>query len=160
MCMKYINVNVQCFAKGSIGAWNNSDFSKMISSVKAKDKDSSIIVDGFDIAVFINVRGTQSGTNTNNALDMKRKLHFRVRLTKLDSDKSKQLSYDLKDFSVDLSDRNIVQKACFEYIDLVQALRVNNLQLEEKGNYVIKILLKDDTMDLYDVQMVHPIVIE
>lgn len=160
MCMKYVNVNVQCFAKGSVGIWDNSDFSKMISSVKAKDKDAGIVVDGFDVAVFINVRGTKSGINIDNPLDMNKKLHFRVRLTKLDSNETKQLSYDLKDFTIDLSDQSMVQQACFKYIEFVQVLRVNNLQLKEKGNYVIKILIKDDTMELYDIQMVHPITIE
>ena len=91
---------------------------------------------------------------------MKRTLNFRIRLTKLSENPEEQISYDLNDFDIDLSDDSIIKKACFKYAERIEVITVNKLELDTNGSYVIKVLVKDNEKELYDVQMLHPLYIK
>ena len=160
MCMKYVNSNIQCFDLASKGLFGTIGLSDIIESVKSSQKDDKFVVGNFNIVAFINIRGTKSETNKNNPLDMGRKLNFRIRLTKLSETPEKQLSYDLKDFDIDLSDKSIIKEACFKYVERIDVTPVKELQLNDKGAYVIKLLVKDSDEELYDVQMLHPLYVK
>ena len=156
MCMKYVNCTVQCFDKGVRNIFAPMTFSSIIGSVESKEKNGSYYIDGFTINTFINIRGTGDGNNPNNPLDMKKTLDFRIRLTKMDPDINNRLSYDLKNFRIDLSNQDIIKKACFPYVDIIDIIDVKGVSLQSKGNYVIKVLIKESNESLFDVQMLHP----
>lgn len=160
MCMKYVNSNIQCFDNTTKDLFGNIGFSSILESVKSEQNDDKFIIDKFNIVTFINIRGTKSESNSNNPVDMKKKMNFRIRLTKLSENEDEQISYDLKDFDIDLSDESIIKKACFKYAERIEVTTVNKLELESKGSYVIKILVKYDEDNLYDVQMLHPLYIK
>ncbi len=160
MCMKYINSNVQCFNLSTKGLLGNVGFSSILDSVKSIQKEDKYIIDDFSIVTFINIRGTKNENNMENPLNAKKKLNFRIRLTKLSENEDEQISYDLKDFDIDLSDESVVKKACFKYIERIEITNVENLTLSSNGAYVIKVLVKNSEEDLYDVQMLHPIYVK
>lgn len=160
MCMKYVNINVQCFETKTNAIFGNREFLSLLDSVKAERKDNKYSIGGFSVVTFINIRGTKNTDTKDNPLNKKEKLDFRIRLTKLTADKNKQTSYNLKDFSMDLSDESVVSKACFNYIERIEITNVEDLMLDEPGSYVIKVLVKTSSSDMYDVQMVHPIKIK
>ncbi len=155
MCMKYVNVSVQCFDRNPLKFLGGSGISALLDSVKCVEKDGKYVISRFDIVTFINVRGTTAGENPQNPLDQGSVLDFRVRLTKLDDNPEKQVSYDLKDFVVDLSDDTICHRACFKYAEQVEVINVDNFELNETGHYVIKILVKKHGAELYDIQLAH-----
>lgn len=64
--------------------------------------------------------------------------------------------------SVDLldADSSKIQEACFKYFETIQVTDVNGLELNEPGEYVIKILVKKANAERYDIQIVHPITVE
>lgn len=161
MCMKYINVNVQCFesVSNSILGLGRTTFSSMIGSVKSKEKHGKYIVDDFNVVTFVNIRGTKDAKNPENPLDSGKKMCFRVRLTKLDEKEENQLSYDLKDFEIDLSDKKLIHHACFDYVERTEIVKVEDLVLESQGAYVIKVLVKDENEEKFNVQMTHPLYI-
>jgi hypothetical protein len=154
--MKYVNINIQCFNKKPFYAFSNTGFSQMIDSIKAKEDNGKYAISGFNIAVFINIRGTQNDGN-ENPINEKSILNFKIRLTKLDKDKDKQLSYDLKEFSIDLSDTQKLKHGCFDYYVGVENIFVDELILESCGSYVIKALVKKQNQEKYDVQIIHPL---
>ena len=160
MCMKYVNANIQCFDENPIAFIGNTGFSHMIDSVKAKQKNDKYIVGGFNIVVFINIRGTQKKDNPDNPLDSNKKMDFKIRLTKLNEDPGKQISYDLKEFNIDLSDKNIIHHGCFDYCERVEIINVEELMLNDSGAYVIKVLVKERDSEQYDVQMIHPLYVK
>ena len=160
MCMKYVNINVQCFETKTNAIFGNREFLSLLDSVKAERKDNKYSIGGFSVVTFINIRGTKNTDTKDNPLNKKEKLDFRIRLTKLTADKNKQTSYNLKDFSMDLSDESVLSKACFDYIERIEITNVEDLMLDEPGSYVIKVLVKTSSSDMYDVQMVHPIKIK
>lgn len=160
MCMKYVNINVQCFETKTNAILGNREFLSLLDSVKAERKDNKYSIGGFSVVTFINIRGTINKEAQNSPLNNKEKLDFKIRLTKLDVDKNKQTSYNLKDFSIDLSDESVVRKACFDYTERIEITNVDALVLDELGSYVIKVLVKRSSSDMYDVQMVHPIYIK
>lgn len=162
MCMKYVNVNVQCFAAQSLGFLGGAGLSSLIRTVPSTKKGEKYEVGRFTIATFVNIRGTGKGDNVDNPLDAGEKLDFKVRLTKISTDETKRLSYDLHEFSVDLldADSSKIQEACFKYFETIQVTDVNGLELNEPGEYVIKILVKKANAERYDIQIVHPITVE
>lgn len=156
MCMKYVNINAQCFDNSVSQYWfGNGALSSFVRSIKCSEESEGVYrVDKFGIALFINIRGSESD-KLHNPLEQKKKLDFKVRLTRLSKDVKEQLSYDLTSFSIDLSDENLIQKACFPYVDLIKTVNVNNLELQSAGDYVIKVLVKEADEDLYDIQITH-----
>ena len=160
MCMKYINTNVQCFSTSIKDLFGNIGFSSILESVKSEQRDSKFVIDNFSIVTFVNVRGTQSESNPDNPVDNGKKLNFRIRLTKLSENEEEQISYDLKDFDIDLSDNSIIKQACFKYAERIEVTTIDKLELDANGAYVIKILVKDSEKELYDVQMIHHLYIK
>lgn len=157
MCMKYVNANVQCFSSAGPSYFSLLKQPLCCESVKAKEVNGKYIIGNFDIVTFVNIRGTTAGNNKDNPLDAKEKLEFKIRLTKLDPDPEKQLSYDLGEFTMDLSDKSNVRTACFKYVERIESLSVDNVALESKGDYVIKILVKKSGDPLYNIQITHPL---
>lgn len=156
MCKKYINSNVHCFNAVNSNILGGIGFAPILSSVNAKNKDGTFIIGGFDIVVFLNIRGTKDGNNSQNPVDAGKKLYFKVRLTKLDGALDNQLSYDIKDFEIDLA-KEKKHESCFKYVESIKVIHVDEIVLNEMGSYTIKVLVKEseDPEELYDVQMTH-----
>lgn len=155
MCMKYVNVSVQCFDKNPLKLMGTSGISSIIDSVKCTTKGGKIILGKFDIATFINIRGTSSGDNPQNPVDTQQVLDFRIRLTRLNENGDNQVSYDLKDFIIDLSNPDIIHRAGFAYAEQIEVINVEGLELEKAEHYVITVLVKDSRSKNYDVQLAH-----
>lgn len=162
MCMKYVNVNVQCFDLNPLRLGGNNVLSSLVDTIHCtqQKKNNKYKLENFSIIVFVNVRGTGKGNNPDNPVDGRKNLDFKVRLTKLSKNVETQTSYDLHSFKMDLSKSEIRHKACFEYCEAIEAINVSGLLLDDPGKYVIKILVKDSETQLYDVQLVHPIDIQ
>lgn len=161
MCFNYINANVLCCKSVQTNFENGVVLSPIINSVTAtKQNNNKFEVEDFSIVTFINIRGTQNNQNKLNPLDMGEKLCFKIRLTRLATESKDQLSYDLSEFNIDLSKKENIKRACFNYVERIEITNVKRLFLENKGNYVIKILIKEQKDTLYQIQMVHPILIE
>lgn len=160
MCMRYVNTNVQCFDSISKSLLGHIGFSSLLNAVKAKEVCEQVLVETFNIVTFINIRGSKNGDNPDNPIDAKSKLEFCVRLTKLDKDPEKQLSYDIDKFCIDLSDETQLKKSCFYYSERIEITEVKDLVLNSKGNYVVKILVKQQNDEKYQVQMTHPLLVE
>lgn len=160
MCMKYVNANVQCFNNSSSQLWfGNGGLSSFIKSVNCVKRDNGRYqVEKFGIAIFVNIRGSENDKQ-NNPLEQKKVLEFKIRLTKTSTQKDRQLSYDLASFTINLSDRDLIQTACFDYIDLIKVVNVNELELEATGDYVIKVLVREQGEDFYDIQMTHSLIV-
>lgn len=156
MCKKYVNSNVHCFNAVKSDILGGVGFAPIISSVSAKRKDGRFVIGGFDIVVFLNIRGTGDGNDPQNPVDAGKKLYFKVRLTKLDETSDNQLSYDIKDFEIDLA-REEKHESCFKYVESIKVIHVDEILLDDKGSYTIKVLVKEssDPEELYDVQMTH-----
>lgn len=160
MCMKYVNVSVQCFDRNTLKFLGGSGLSSLLDSVKCSEKDGCFFIGKFDIVTFVNVRGTTSGNNPENPVDRKATLDFRIRLTYLDENSEGEFSYNLGDFSMDLSSEDILHEASFKYAEQVQVINVDNFKLEKPGHYVIKVLVKERGAELYDVQLAHSLHVE
>ena len=158
MFEKYINTNILCVDSNGRNILRGLNFSELRSSVSAKKKEEKFVVGGFDIVVFLNIRGTSSKNDSDNPVDNGGKLFFRIRLTKLDGDKNKRLSYDIKDFEVDLS-KEKKHESCFLYYEEIMVVHINDLEINEKGAYTVKLLVKDspDQKKPYNVHMTHNI---
>lgn len=161
MCMKYVNANVQCFDNSVSQYWfGNGTLSSFVKTVECSEEgDGKYKVEKFGVLVFINIRGSEND-KSNNPLEQKKKLEFKIRLTRLSKIPDEKLSYDLTDFTIDLSDKHLIQKACFDYIDLIKVINVSDLELKSVGDYVIKLLVREEGEKLYDIQMVHRLTIE
>ena len=76
MCMKYINGNIQCFKEMTKDIYGNIGFSSILDSVQSEQKEEKVVIGGFNIVTFINIRGTKSQKNSDNPIDMKKKAEF------------------------------------------------------------------------------------
>lgn len=145
--MNYLNTNIQCF--------DNGVFPSLISNVSCSKKGvDRYKVDKFGIVVFINIRGSVSD-QVHNPLAQKKRLDFRIRLTRVSDVPEEQLSYDLIDFVIDLADESLIRRACCDYVDLIKIINVNRLVLMSEGEYVLKVLVREVGEELYDIQTVH-----
>ena len=160
MCMKYVNAIIQCFNDKSSGVFSVLNFSSIIESVSSEKKDDKYEIGGFSVAAFINIRGTRNTEIKDNPLNNGQTLNFRIRLTKLSEKPEEQLSYDLKDFTIDLSDSDNLHEACFKYMERIEVVNIDKLLVDKTGKYVLKLLVKDAASELYDVQMLHPIYVK
>lgn len=152
--MKFINVNTQCFKNNFLLGQNGA--LSLISSIDSTQENDKYIIGAFSIITFISIRGTINKNDKDNPLDTNKTLSFRIRFTKLDEDSEKQLSYDLKDFDIDLKKEKI-HKACFDYVERIEVLNINKITLEQKGAYVIKIMVKEKDKEKYEIQTLHPL---
>ena len=62
----------------------------------------------------------------------------------------------MKDFDIDLKKEKI-HKACFDYVERIEVLNINKITLEQKGAYVIKIMVKEKDKEKYEIQTLHPL---
>lgn len=147
----YINVNICCSEEPLISIMK----SNLIDSVYSSVDNGDFLVDNFKILVFTNIRGTRDGNNLKNVLDMKKQLDVKIRLTSINDN----LSYDLKDFVIDLSDKSKLQDVGIKYFEQIDIIEVKDLKLKSNGDYIIKVLIKEKNDDLYDLHCIHKLII-
>jgi hypothetical protein len=135
--MNYLNANIQCFDNTQYLTSNPlTHFTAHVTC--SKTKTGQYKVHAFGIILFLNIRGSQCN-QTHNPLSRQEKLNFKIRLTKVSEIPEGQLSYDLADFTLDLSDKSLIHKANFNYIDLIKVLNVRHLIINSTGEYVVKV---------------------
>lgn len=129
--MNYLNANIQCFDNTQYLTSNPlTHFTAHVTC--SKTKTGQYKVHAFGIILFLNIRGSQCN-QTHNPLSRQEKLNFKIRLTKVSEIPEGQLSYDLADFTLDLSDKSLIHKANFNYIDLIKVLNVRHLIINSTG---------------------------
>lgn len=157
--MNWLNAIVQCFYFDGFSFFG---FGYPIGSVGCTKKGlNEYKVDKFSLGVFLNIRESVNDVE-NNPLNQGKKLEFKVRLTGLSGEK---WSYDLAEFTVDLSDKTLYDQFslcgnCLNYVDLVKACTVNGLVVESPGEYVVKVLVRECGQQLYEVQCVRGLLVD
>ena len=101
----------------------------------------------------VNVVGTIDG-DEENPIDNKKNLQFKVRVTKLSDIKEEQLCIDLFEFEIDCSDEKLIEKDNYlkhiNYRALIDVPSLKNIPC--KGKYSLRVLVKENTDDKYEVQ--------
>ena len=158
MCMKYVNVTVDCY-QSVIKLDNNSILSLNgpCDAVKFKKIGDRSYIGGFFVVTHVNLLGTNKEENKDKSLlERKGKLEVTVRLTRCDKVEDRQIGFDLDKFVVDpYSDenKNNIHKACFPYFNYKRVTQVNNVELPlGEGTYVIKVLVRDLSEERQTIQ--------
>ena len=125
MGIRFLNTDVQCFKKA-----NGEHFETILREVPAIKIDDNFYIGKFFMAVFINGRGDVG------------KMDFKIRMTKLENDPKKQISQDLKDFTIKFPSDNII-------VDQVDLISVEQIEIPKKGLYAIKVLVKKTDEEKY-----------
>ena len=154
MCIKNINTNICCYKNVTTVNDNAVVYSQPISRIKVrKDSNDKLFTGPFVIAVQISMLGTDNASEkTNNVVEKRARIDFKIRITKINKDPAKRLSLDLDDFSIDLNNE-VLQQSCYEFYNQTQVVQVNDLFLQGgAGQYVIKVLVKESDSDKWIVQ--------
>lgn len=168
MCKKYVNAIVDCFeeiiSSNSYPAIPVS-FQRPFDEIMVDYCDGKYQTGSFKLVTNINILGTADKSNQathilyreNGALD------FIIRLTRCDKDPEKRDYYDLDSFQVNvkqLKDNNQIDGACFSFVNYPRITTVPPLDLQEAGQYVIKLLIKENTEEKYSVQFIKKLTVK
>lgn len=154
--MNWLNASVQCFDHLSM-----LDSGMLVGSVKCSRKDvGKYAVDDFAVGVFLNVRGSINAKD-ENPLDLGKRLEFKLRLSE---NFGERRSYDLSEWKLDLSDKSLrdpfyIMDNKLEYVDSISVVKVGCLFVETLGDYVLKLLVRCEGDEKYEVQAVRGLVI-
>lgn len=154
MCMKNVNAVARLYNEVEIRNNPNriSTFKNQFDIISAKfNKENNPYIGDFYIVSEVNLLGTANQEDSEtNIVEQRKKVKFKVRITKLSNENDKQYSWDVDEFVIDTSKEGLIIKgACVPYINFTKVSEVNRIQLtpnDYSGEYVIKILLK--TSDL------------
>jgi hypothetical protein len=133
MDMRFLNTNVQCFKEVK-----NNRLCEIIREIPSVRTENGFAIGKFFVAIFVNGRGSAG------------KLDFKIRLTKLENNTNKQKSKDLKDFSINFKNDNII-------VDQVNIAEVQCFDVPKKGEYLIKVLVKEKDEEKYHINSLHVI---
>lgn len=164
MCVKNINITGTFFKKVTYENGFKS-FEMPFDTIVAKTTNNTTYIDNFSIVINYCLMATNSKENKqNNIINQKGKLYNLLRLSKVSKDESKQLSIDLAEFVIDLNDSDLyISHACVDYVTLRKVFSVSQIILDNTlglGEYVLKILVKTDENDMWNVQSYIPLRIE
>lgn len=164
MCMKNINITGTLFKKITLEN-DFQSFEMPFDTIVAKTNNNTLYIDDFSIVLNYCLMGTNKTENlSSNIVNQKGKLYTLLRLSKVSRDESKQLSVDLSEFVIDLSDPNLyISHACVDYVTFRKIFSVTQINLDKRaglGEYVLKILVRTDENDMWNVQSYIPLRIE
>lgn len=129
--MRFLNTNVQCFREAK-----DDCLCEIIREIPSIKTENGFTVGKFFVAIFVNGRGSAG------------KLDFKIRLTKLENNTNKQASKDLKDFCLDFPNENVI-------VDKVNIAEVQCFEVPKKGDYLIKVLVKEKNEEKYHINSLH-----
>ena len=164
MCMTNINITGTFFKKVTYGSGFKS-FEIPFDTIVAKTTNNTTYIDDFSIVLNYCLLATNNEENKkDNIVNQKGKLYNLLRLSKVSKDEDKQLSIDLAEFLIDLNDPDLyISHACVDYVTLRKVFSVSQITLDNTaglGEYVLKILIKTDENDIWNVQSYIPLRIE
>lgn len=164
MCVKNVNVTGTFFKKVTYENGLKS-FEMPFDTIVAKTMNNTTYIEDFSIVLNYCLLATNSEEyKDDNVVNQKGKLYNLLRLSKVSKDEDKQLSVDLTEFTIDLNDPNLyVSHACVDYVTLRKVFSVSQISLDASlglGEYVLKILVKNDKNDMWNVQSYVPLRIE
>lgn len=150
---KYINATASMVMSNSGLNFIPDSAMIFVHTIKTK-KNKPSELEPFRVYCSVNIVGTKDGNNPENPVDMKKIMQFKVRITKIDEDESKRLCFDISDFSVDCSNDALIDKDNnVKYIKTDTLIQANGLKdVPGKGRYCLRVLVKENTEDKYEVQ--------
>ena len=147
MCKQNVNVVTRLYDYVEYG--ESIVFQDQFDVIHVKWSNNRPYIGGFFIVTHINLLGT-SQKGTMNFIENQSKVCFKIRITKLNSDEKKQYTWDLDEFTIDLSKKEYIQSACVKYMNSSKITQVEQLELRDddwEGKYVIKVLILDTQVD-------------
>lgn len=164
MCIKNINITGTFFKK-IVYENGFKSFEMPFDTIIAKTINNTTYIEDFSIILNYCLMGTNNEENKgSNIINQKGKLYNLLRLSKVSKDEEKQLSVDLAEFVIDLNDPDLyISHACVDYVTLRKSFSVSQITLDNTlglGEYVLKILIKTNENDMWNVQSYIPLRIE
>ena len=157
MCMRSVNatVNFFFFVKKDD---EYISFSVPFDTIKCVIKNNIPYISDFFIVANLNLMGTTNETfKADNIVENDRELFCLLRLTKISKDVSQRVSWDIDKFSVDSSDMTYrFNDACVATVNYRKIVEVQNIQLTDnyRGDYALKLLVRTDECDSWEVQTI------
>lgn len=152
MCMKNVNATSKLYdyVEFGDGETGNSIFQNQFDVIVAKfDENRHPYIGNFYVVSDINMLGTTSEADqSENIINAKKNVEFKIRVTKISSDANSQYSWNIDTFSIDLSEEGMIHDACVPYANFTKVSKVTKIQLKPNdycGNYVVKILIRTST---------------
>ena len=158
MCMKYLNVTVECYQSVLKSENGIVSLNVPLDKIVVKENQEGIFsIGGFAVVTHVNMLGTNRSENKEKStLEKKEKLEVVVRLTRCDKDERKQIGIDLDKFVIDpysQENQKNIHRACFPYFNYKRVTEVDNIVLPlGKGIYVIKVLVKESVQNQPTIQ--------
>lgn len=156
MCMKYLNATTCCYEsvtlKGEKPISFNRPFNRIIAT---KQVDGTFAISGFSIVTQMSLLGTNTEANKAvNIIEQQGCIDVIIRLTKCDVDAEKQLARDLDIFKINIKEMsNQIDRACYSFLNYTRITEISDVKLDAGiGNYVIKVLVKNEVDDNYTIQ--------
>ena len=152
--MEYINANIELFESTKQTSKGKLHFINPINTLKAGINTKHI--GNFSIVSYITLLGSKN-QKANNIIDKQGCLDVCIRLTKLKTPNSDEITYDLDKFTIDTVDKtNIIHKdATVHYMNYKRITEVDKITVyQPKGSYVIKVLVKESTTEKYELQSI------
>ena len=164
MCMRNVNITGTFFKKVTYENGFKS-FEMPFDTIVAKTTNNATYIEDFSIVLNYSLMATNNDEHKqDNIINQKGKLYNLLRLSKVSKDEEKQLSVDLAEFVIDLNDPDLyISHACVDYVTLRKAFSVSQITLDSTlglGEYVLKILVKTNEEDMWNVQSYVPLRIE
>ena len=152
MCKKNVNAVTRLYDYVEIGsdALGRSLLQNQFDTICVQyESFEKPFIGGFYIVSQINLLGTSNEEEkASNAVSNETTLEFKIRITKVCLEKSKQYSWDVDTFEIDLS-KEKVYNACVPFVNYTKISKISKIYLEPDdfdGEYVVKILVRDKTL--------------
>lgn len=157
MCMKNINATLNMFASVN----RNGDyvsFSVPFDTIRCIIKDNIAYISDFFIVANLNLMGTTKPEfKKDNIVENKKKLCCLIRLTKISQNEEERISWDVERFEVDSSDKAIrFDDACVPCVNYRKTIEVKDIEMtdEYRGDYALKLLVRADESEKWQVQSI------
>lgn len=165
MCLPNINIIANLYKNYTVSANNVKTFEAPFDKIVAIKDEYNAYIEDFFIVIDYRILGSSDETKKEtNVVEMKKPLYVKIRLSKLSADESGQYFLDLGESVVDIGSDDIhVLHACVNYVSLRQIFKVDKNNLSDEvgfGNFVLKILVKTDENEKWNVQSLTPLRIE
>lgn len=151
MCIRNINAISRLYDYANFDKQDphKSIFQNQFDIISAKfDENGNPYIGGFYIITDINVLGTTKEEHKkDNFLESHKPFNVKIRITKINSEESKQYTWDIDTFTVNMANDDLIEKACVPFFNMANLTEVNRIILEKDdyiGKYVVKVLVQRD----------------
>lgn len=168
MCVQNVNATISLFREVRQAEIQGAqEFVCPFDVILSNSINNKKHIGGFYIVTNITLLSTTNEKKKRtNVVYNKQKIDIIIRMTKSSTDKDKQLSLDIDEFTIDASDKDIVKtNACVEYINYnkIKKIGTNAIQLSPDagtGDYILKVLVKRPCDEDFQVQSIYNLRVE